>query len=266
MNFFNPSFHTLKHLYLHQAYIGGNAFNELRYRHAGTGLGIFWNICQPILELTVYTVIFSWLFPRTIKGMPFILYLSSGLFVWRSFASCILRGSIVYREKAPLIGQTTFPPEIHIAEICISSVLVSFIYYALLIPLVLLFGAQLSPTLFILPVVLILFQAMAFTFNLMIAPLCVLIPDIREIIQTLMPLWFWTLPIIYPETILPPHWQKILYLNPPYVFIKSVQDIVLYQSSPTAHTWLAMMGWLSVLLLTGALVHAKLQNDVRESL
>ena len=253
-------------LYSHRRYIWGNALHELKYRFAGTALGIFWNIFQPLMELTVYTIIFSWLFPRTVKGMPFIVYLSSGLLVWRSFASCLIRGCNIYREKSQLIKQTTFPPEIHIADVCVASLLVSFIYYLLLTPLVYFFGAQLSPALFLLPVMLFFFQIMAFAFNLILSPLCILIPDIREIIQTMMPLWFWTLPIIYPETILPLHWRNALYLNPPYAIIKSVQDIILNQTAPSFNTWLAVLGWLSVLLVIGTSIHTKLQYEVREIL
>ncbi|MHC5823386.1 MAG: ABC transporter permease, partial [Nostoc sp.] len=62
-------------LYKYRRYIFYNAWYELRYRYAGTGIGIFWNIINPLCEILIYTVVFSLLLSRGVRGSSYALYL-----------------------------------------------------------------------------------------------------------------------------------------------------------------------------------------------
>ena len=58
--------------------------------------------------------------------------------------------------------------------------------------------------------------------------------------------------------------QSWFQLNPPYVFIQSIRDLILQQTIPGLDQWAMMVGWLLLFLLVGSLVLQKLRYEVRE--
>ena len=254
----------LKNLFQYRRYILRNAWNEFRYRYAGTGMGIFWNLVHPMFEILVYTVVFSWLLQRNVRGVPYILYLTSGLLVWRSFSETVRQGSNAFVANSRYLKRLSIPSEIFVARIALSSLFMLFIYYILVMPVNLVLGNVPGPQILLLPVLLIFSQLLALGMALILANLRPLFPDVGEIVQAILPLWFWGLPIIYPETVLPEHLRPLFYLNPPYAFLKSVRGLILESRVPSLPIWGIMAGWLVLFLWAGAGVNRKLRSEVRE--
>jgi lipopolysaccharide transport system permease protein len=94
----------------------------------------------------------------------------------------------------------------------------------------------------------------------------VLFPDIKEILSAFIPLWRWTLPLIYPETVLPEAVRRWLFLNPPHIFIRSIRQLVLEQRLPLIYDWIIMSVWLWCLVWIGTIVHRKLQSEMKDNL
>ncbi len=120
--------------------------------------------------------------------------------------------------------------------------------------------------LLLLPIFLVLLQGVALGMALILAHLRVLFPDVKEMLQAFITLWRWTLPVIYPEEVLPESLRRWLFLNPPYVFLRSIRALILEHTLPEWQDWLIMGTWLSLLLGIGTVITHKLQHDVRESL
>lgn len=256
----------LTSLYAHRRYIWHNAWNELRYRYAGTGMGIFWNVIHPLVEILIYTVIFSLVFPERTRGISYRLYLTTGILTWRCFSELIQRGSNAFLEHARYLKRIDIPSEIFVAKIALTSTFMLMVYYLLFLPLSLLVGNPVSWRIVLLPVFLILLQALAFGMALSLANLQVLFPDIKEMVTAFMPLWRWTLPLIYPETVLPESIRRWLFLNPPYLFIRSIRRLALEQQLPTLQDWMLLSLWLLAMLGVGTLVNQKLQTAVKDTL
>ncbi len=252
------------HLYTHRRYIWKNSLNELRYRYAGTGMGIFWIVVYPIVLIFLYTVIFSWIFPQRAQGGTYVLYLTSGLLAWRVFIDTIQRGSNAFIENARYLKRLTIPAEVFVARIALTSTFIVFIYYLLLLPVNLMLGNYFGWQIVLLPFFLLLLQTLAFGMSLILANLRALFPDVEHMIQALLPLWMWTLPVIYPISILPATLRPWLVLNPPYIFLRSIRSVMLEAALPGLHNWIIIGSWLLLLLWGGAFVHHKLQSEMKE--
>ena len=216
----------VRNLYQYRCYIWRNAWNELRYRYAGTGMGIFWNVIHPLVTIALYTLIFSWIFPQRVRGGAYVLHLTSGLLAWRAFTDTIQRGSNAFIENARYLKRLAIPLEVFIAKTALASTFVFLIYYLLLIVVTLVLGNSIGRTMFLLPVFLVFLQSLAFGMALILADFRTLIPDIQEMIQAFLPLWLWTLPVIYPESIVPQALRPWLYVNPPYVFLRAIRAVI----------------------------------------
>jgi ABC-type polysaccharide/polyol phosphate export permease len=119
---------------------------------------------------------------------------------------------------------------------------------------------------FLLPLLAVMLQGLGFGMELTLANLQTLFPDIRQMLQFLMPLWSWTMPIFYPDEVIPPDIRPFLYLNPPYSFIESIRYVILENRVPRLPVWGIMIAWILVFLWLGVTIHGKLQDEVRDTL
>jgi ABC-type polysaccharide/polyol phosphate export permease len=255
-----------RNLYQYRRYICFNAWNELHLRYAGTGMGIFWNLIHPICEIIIYTIVFSLLLSRGTQGHSYALYLTSGLLPWRTFADAIVLGGSAFSQNVTYLKRLAIPPEIFVAKVAVTSLLLLLIYLVLLLPLSVLFGGHLGLGILLLPLLAILLQGLGFGMELVLASLQTLFPDVRQILQFLIPLWSWTMPIFYPDTVIPQSIQPWLYLNPPYVFIESIRYVILENRIPGLQSWLIMIAWITVFLWLGTTINETLQDDVRDAI
>ena len=251
-------------LYRYRRYIFYNAWNDLHLRYAGTGIGIFWNLVHPACEIIIYTTVFSLLMSRESQGYSYAVYLTSGLLPWRTFVDAIAQGGNAFSQNSTYLKRLAIPPEIFVAKIAVTSLLLLFIYLLLLLPVSAAFGGQVGFGVVLLPMLAVLLQGLGFGMELALANLQILFPDIRQILMFLIPLWSWTMPIFYPDTVIPPAIQPFLYLNPPYGFIQSIRYLILENRLPTLQVWAIMIAWIICFLGIGIVVNNNLQDDVRD--
>lgn len=256
----------LSNLYKYRRYIWYNAWYSLRYRYAGTGMGILWNFINPLCEILIYTVVFSLLVSKGVRGNSYALYLTAGLLPWRTFISTIVEGGNAFIENAIYLKRLTIPPEVFVAKVALTSLFVFHIYMILLVPVNFFVGEQLGGKILFLPVIGLLLQGLAFGMALALANLQTLLPDIQQLCQAALPLWTWTMPILYLETIIPEHIRPWLYLNPPYAFIKAARDLVLENQMPSLQVGSVLTIWLFCFFWLGAKVNCKLQSEVRDAI
>ena len=73
----------IKELFRYREMIFSLIRKDLRGRYKGSVLGFFWTFLNPLLQLVVYTVVFSVLFPTTLE--KFYIFLFVGLVPWLFF-------------------------------------------------------------------------------------------------------------------------------------------------------------------------------------
>ncbi len=259
------AFPGFSHVYRYRRYIWKNAWNDIRYRYAGTSMGMFWNVLHPLVEILIYTLVFSWIFPARARGRSYRLYLIMGILLWRCFSELIQRGSSSLAEHSRYLKRLNIPPEVFIAKSALSATLILILYVVLFVPISALAGNPIHWKLVFLPVFLVLLQGLAFGITLSSANLQVLFPDTKEFISAVMPLWRWTLPLIYPETVLPEGLRAWLFLNPPYLFIQSIRRLVLEGEFPGVFEGTGMILWLVIAAGIGVIVNQQLRVDVKDT-
>lgn len=259
----------IKNLYLHRRYLLGSFWADFRYRYAGTALGLFWFIINPLLEALVYTVVFSQLVgfrSGGTRGVAYTLFLITGLFPWLTFSQTITRVSNSLNAESTYLRRLPIPSDVFVAKGALVSTFSLLVYMVVLIPINLLFGNSLSWTWFLLPVLVFLIGALGFGISLILAHLRVFFPDVGEILGVLVHLWRWTLPINYSIDIFPDWLRSLIVYNPPYYFISSFRDLIIDKQLPPAVAWLHMAGWTLIFLTLGSIISKRLGADVKDQL
>jgi lipopolysaccharide transport system permease protein len=259
----------IKNLYRHRQYLFGSFWADFRYRYAGTALGIFWFIVNPLLDAFIYTVIFSQLMQLRTgggRGISYTIFLLAGLFPWLTFSRIITVGSNSLNAGALYLRRLAIPPGIFIAKDVLVSLFSFFIYILVLIPINLFLGHLPSWHLILIPAVAILFAVMGFGMSLILGHLRVFFPDIAEVLPALMQLWRWTLPINFSQEIFPEWLRAIMQFNPPYYFILSFRSIIIDREMPQPVNWIYMMIWALLFFVLGSVVTRLLESDIRDQM
>jgi ABC-type polysaccharide/polyol phosphate export permease len=253
-------------LYRYRQYILRNAMADVRHRFTGTGLGLFWNFITPLVQIAVYAVVFSQIMRERLPGGSWVLYLSSGVLTWGAFNECVTRGLNGFRENASYLKKLPIPEEVFVARSAAAATFSLGISLTLILVLAVVTHRGFDARWLLVPVVCLLWQAMGFGLGLMLGTLNVFIKDVGPLVGMAFQVWFWTVPIIYTVGILPGAMQRVIVFNPPYPFLMTIRDLLVYSTMPPGWVWLAMVGWAGAALVGGFLVLRALRGEIRDML
>jgi lipopolysaccharide transport system permease protein len=261
-------------LYQYRKFIIRSARNELRDRYAGSGIGIFWNVILPLIQIAIYTIVFSTLIGPHVSSTgsaagnkyAFVLYLCAGMLPWIAFSECIGRGTQSLVRNARYLQKMALPEAIFVAQSTVEGILTAAISLTLFMIIGWLLGLPVGWSYLLLPVLLLLFQALAFGITLILAPLNAFFRDIGQMVPLLLQIWMWSTPIVYSEKLLSPAAQEVMHWNPSYRFINAFRDIFLQDQIPDPVTWAIMLSWIVVSIALGYFVLTKLRPEIRDVL
>src|SRR2546428_11984672 len=81
-------------LWRYRRFIWATAVSDMRYRYAGSSLGVFLNVITPLAMLAIYTLVFNSVYLIRGSGIAlgtFSLYMSSGFLPWSTFVDGVTR-------------------------------------------------------------------------------------------------------------------------------------------------------------------------------
>lgn len=259
----------LPKVFFYRRYLFGSFWTDLRYRYAGTALGFYWFFVNPLLEVFIYAVIFSQLVSIRSsggRGISFTLYLVTGLFPWLAFSQMIQQGTKAIKSNAIYMRRVSIPAEVFILKDSLISLFTLGIYILLLIPVIYISGNSLSWHVVLTPFLAILLTVFGFSLSISLAYIRMLFPDLGEIIPAILQIWRWTLPIIYSDENFPALLKEIISWNPPYYFITSFRNLMIYHSIPTFRAWIVMFFWLSLAMIVSLIVSKKFRSEIKDLL
>ena len=192
---------------------------DLKLRYAGSILGLFWSVINPLIMLTIYVTVIGFILgggrfvesgDAAIVGRgkeEFAIYLCCGLFSWTCLCECLMGASSSILSNASLIKKSVFP--IHILPFqAIASAFVNFFITLILFLIclaILQFGLgkpYLSPIALLLPLLIVFHFLFIVGSCLIVATLNVFFRDTQQLLNAMLMIGFWLTPIIYPVDIL----------------------------------------------------------------
>lgn len=203
---------------------------EFSSQFAGSLGGFLWLFVTPVVNIIIYSFVFSVVFrapiPENFGDVPFVVFLMIGYLPWFAFADAMGRASGLLLEKAPLITKVMFPVQL----IPMVGTLVPYLVHGIAIFVFLIYLAAqgyLAWTWLWLPVALAL-QFM-FTMGLVavLSAFCVFLRDVQQMVTLMLTAWFFLTPIIYPLSLLPERLQPLMLLNPMHSFVQFYREILL---------------------------------------
>ncbi len=224
-----------KELWRYRELILNLVVRELKARYKNSILGFVWSLLNPLAMMLVFTLVFTVMVPNTnLRNFP--IFFLCGFLPWQFFTTAITSGMQSLINNSNLVKKVYFPRE----ALPIASVLANLVNF--LLALVVLFGAllvtrtQLSPYIWLLPLVIIIEACFVLGVALVLSTLNVFYRDTGMIMDVALQAWFFLTPIFYPIEVLPRSFQvagltldlhRMMYiLNPIASLIAAYRDLL----------------------------------------
>lgn len=234
------------------------AVRDLVGRYRRSVLGVLWTVLNPLLTTAVLWLVFSEFFRFQIPGVPFIVYLLSGVLVVTFVQQGILGVGNSLVNHAPLLTRVYVPPEVvaaaHAASIGVNLVVT-------LVPLLLfqlLLGVGVPVTVFLVPVLVLLMFAFVLGLGLVLAVLAIRFRDVLDLAGVTLVLLAYATPTFYPVEIVPESYRGVLALNPAYWYLDVFRHLVYGGDLASLKAWLICLVCAGASLLLGTRVFTAL--------
>jgi len=238
---------------------------DLRGRYKGSVLGFMWTFINPLLQLAVYTIVFSIIMRNGIE--QYYLFLFVALVPWIFFSSALTGGSTSILGSADMVKKIYFPREVlpiaYITSSFVNMVLSFLVVFAVL--LVTGYGFNLLALLY-LPLIMIVEYILALGISLLSSALTVYFRDLAYILNIIAMAWQFLTPVMYSASQVPEKLMPIWRLNPMTPVIDAYRDVLYYKQIPQVSTLTEAIMLGVIVLVAGEIVFAKLQKGFAEEL
>jgi ABC-2 type transport system permease protein len=224
---------------------------NIKLRYKRSILGVLWTLLEPLMLMTILTIVFSNVFRFDGLDYPFPLYILSGLLLFDFFNRSTMQ--IVEETVASLgLASRIYVPR---SAFAVATVLTYFVNWAIaLIPLVgimMVLRQPLSWAILTIPFGMLLSSLFALGVGLLVATLGAFFHDVKLTYQVLLTGWFYATPIIYPLEIVPTQFEKYFLLNPLLHLVALVREPVIFARVAPLENWLAASGFSLAALAFG---------------
>jgi lipopolysaccharide transport system permease protein len=232
----------LLELVLYKAYV------DLRAESSRGYLGILWWIIEPVMYMAAFYVVFTAI--RMRGDVDFVVFLLTGLVVWKWFASTLMLGANSISVNTGLMMQVYLPKYIFPLVAIAINLFKFLIVFLLLLAFLLAYGIHIEISWIALPL-LILVQLLLITgVSMLFAAILPFVLDLKPLLENMILMLFFLSGVIFDIHHAPESIQAYLYLNPMVTIIESYRNILLYGIMPD---W-EMLAIISLLSLTAIII------------
>ena len=228
---------------------------DIEGRYRGSVMGLLWSFFNPVLMLTVYTLVFSVVFKVRWPGgteskAEFALVLFSGLMVFNLFAECINKAPGMILGNVNYVKKVIFPLEI-LPVASLGAALFHFgISCIVWVTFYLVFFGVPNLTVLLLPVVMLPLMLITLGISWLLASLGVFMRDVGQFIGVTTTLLLFLSPIFYPLSALPEEYRLLMQMNPLTNIVEQTRDVMIWGKSIDWIDWTlqtvlsALVAWL----------------------
>jgi len=245
------------------------AMGNLKARNASTVLGLLWWVINPVLLGMVYWFVFGILFdrdPDEFGGLPFLVYLLSGMFPFYFTQTCMTGGVNSIVNNTALLANLQFPrvilPLAALAEAFVGFLTSLLGYYLIVGPSYGVWPA--AHTLILIPTV-VIHLMFNLGLSMLVARLAVPFRDLNNLVPYITRMWLYLSPILYgPSTLKKaPEWaQRIAELNPLMPILRLYRYALAGIPTDTSEALVASLVFSVVFLGVGAAWFIKYEGKI----
>ena len=242
------------------------AKNDFKKRYAGSYLGAFWAMAQPVVTVGMYYVVFDIIMggnaSRTSADVPFVLFLTAGLVPWFYFNEALNNGTNALREYDYLVKKVVFKISILPIIKIIAATFIHAFFVLVLLVVAAVYGYYPS----VYTIQLLYYSACLFIFVLALCyttcAVVVFFRDLSQIISIALQIGMWATPILWDiDTLTNSKWVSVLKLNPLVYIVNGYRSAIYERQWFYEDFFSTMYFWIVTVVLfgMGALIFKRLK-------
>lgn len=261
MNFIS----TIKEIFAYREMIKSFVRRDLRGRYQGSFLGFLWTFLNPLLQLVVYSIVFSTILRAGID--KYYLFLFVALIPWMFFASSVAGGATCVVAQKDMVKKIYFPREVlpiaHVTSAFVNMLLCFIVIFIVVI----VSGTPLNfMALLCLVPVWIVEYILALGMAFISCSITVYMRDMEHILSILIMAWQYLTPIMYSDEMIPDKYKFLFNFNPMTPVIKAYRTILYESKVPDLTTLLSALAMGIITLVVGWIVFSALKRRFAEEL
>jgi lipopolysaccharide transport system permease protein len=213
---------NLRDLWVYRELVYFLTWRDILVRYKQTVLGAAWAVIQPVVQMMVFTLIFSNAAGLSSEGVPYPIFNFTALLPWGLFSKAMNDAGRSLVTNRNMITKIYFPR----LTIPVASILaglldfgIAFVVYVLIILYYSLspgstYTFKFTTALLTLPLFIILALIATLGVSLWLSAMNVIYRDVGHILPFLTQIWFFVTPIVYSASVVSPKWQILYALNP----------------------------------------------------
>jgi len=241
---------------------------DFQRQYMGSYLGFVWVYLQPLLFISVLYTVFTFGLKSgsSSEGVPFVVYLISGMIAWFYIAENLNAGANVIRQHSFLLKKVDF----RLSMLPIVKLMSSSIPHAFFIVIALIVAALngIYPSLYTLQL-LYYFAAMVallLGFGWLTSSTNIFVPDVSKTVGVIVTFGFWLTPIFWSIEKIPQQYQWIIKLNPAVYIVQGYRDSIITNIGFWEKPYETLYFWTftGIMLWLGITVFKKLRPHFAE--
>ena len=218
---------------------------SIQNRFKGCFLGGLWLLAYPLMMLAIYTFVFCVVFRSKWGDVPgytdskllFAMMLFCGMAVFNIFSDSLGSGVSAIASRPNFVKKINTPLELLPVSMVFSAVLLTLLWFAVLLIVILISRHSIPLTALLLPLMLIPVILVSLGGAWLVASLGVYIRDFAQAVPIFTQVLFFLTPIFYSSDMIPPEFRFIPLLNPLTGMVENMRAILIQGQSPDWTGW-----------------------------
>lgn len=222
---------------------------SLRYKQSAIGMG--WAVLQPLVLMIVFTIVFGRFAKLPSDGIPYPLFVISGLLPWQYFSRSLTGSSQSLVTGSALVSKVYFPRLILPVSKTISGLFDLGVGFVLLVLAMCWYRVAPGWNVLLMPVFVAIAMLSALSVGLWLTALNVRYRDVGIMVPFLLQVWMFMSPVAYSAQVVPARLHWLYSLNPMVGVIDGFRWTLLGRAPPDPAGMATSMLVMLLLLGTG---------------
>ncbi len=260
----------MKKIFLYREMVASLVRRDLKGRYKGSVLGFLWTFINPLLQMLVYTLVFSIIMKSGVDH--YYIFLFVALIPWIFCSSCVSGGSDCVFCSKDLVKKIYFPREVLPISFVTAAFINMLLSYLVVFAVILIsgFGIRWVILPYLIPVAIVeYFLALGLCF--LCSALTVYFRDLFYFLGILTMLWQFLTPVMFSQdqvvaalSVRSPILLKLWYMNPMTPVINCFRDVMYYKRVPDLTMLSSAVGFGVFFLIVGWFAFGRLQKGFAE--
>lgn len=226
-------------------------------RYKRSLLGVWWTLLNPLLTVAVMWAVLSGIFHARSLGVPYIVYLFSGVLTINFFQQGVVAAGWSMAGSSGVMSKVHVPPGLFALSAVLAAGVTLMVSFVVLIVLMLATGVGLRPSALLIPVPLLSLVMLGTGCGLLLAAAAVRVHDAIDFTQVGLQLLAFVTPTFYLLTSVSEPMRTLIQINPLTQILLLIRGLLWGHGLPPWSTWAAATGSGAVALALGTVVLAR---------